>query len=78
MTYVGGVVWMSIQSIISVYLATTSKKGEWKRRIAFLRCLISIGCTSLVVVGVVSALSSAMHSNTGKKKRHEISANYIV
>jgi len=68
LTFIGGSLWMFIHSIISLLLSIHTKKGQWRRRTAFLRLGITILCIVLVVIGLILAVTAAMHSegDTGK------------
>jgi len=63
LTYVGGIFWMGAHTILSIILSMGTKKGQWRRRTAFLRILITIATFVLIILGVASGLYSAMHSD---------------
>lgn len=66
LTFIGGIVWMSGQTLISLGLAIGTEKGQWKRRTAGLRLLITLLSFVFVVTGIVTALFSAMQTDNGK------------
>lgn len=68
LTFIGGAVWMAGQTLLSWFVALNTPKGHWKRRLAVIRMTISISTLVLIILGITSALSSAMHSDavTGK------------
>ena len=55
-----------IWSFLSLLLSIHTKKGQWRRRTAFLRLGITILCIVLVVIGLILAVTAAMHSEGGK------------
>jgi len=63
LTYIGGIVWMFLHTIISIILSLGTKKGQWRRRTAFLRLVISLLTATLIATGIGTGLSSAMHSD---------------
>ena len=67
LTYIGGVIWMLIHTIISIFLSLGTKKGQWRRRTAFLRLVIALLTLSLICTGIGAGVSSAMQSDEGKK-----------
>lgn len=70
MTYIGGIVWMIIHTIISIILSLGTKKGQWRRRTAFLRLVIALLTLTLIATGIGAGVSSAMQSDedTGTMK----------
>ena len=66
LTYMGGNIYMFIQTIISIVLSLGTKKGQWRRRTAFLRLVISILTATLIAAGIGTGISSATHSDEGK------------
>jgi len=63
LTYMGGNIYMFIQTIISIVLSLGTKKGQWRRRTAFLRLVISILTATLIAAGIGTGISSATHSD---------------
>ena len=59
---------MGAHTILSIILSMGTKKGQWRRRTAFLRILITIATFVLIILGVASGLYSAMHSDEGSGK----------
>ena len=64
----GGNIYMFIQTIISIVLSLGTKKGQWRRRTAFLRLVISILTATLIAAGIGTGISSATHSDEGKQQ----------
>jgi len=60
LTFLGGLVWMSIQAVISIFLSLGTKKGQWRRRLAFFRCIIVMTSIIIIFSGIATGLSSAV------------------
>ena len=76
LTYMGGNIYMFIQTIISIVLSLGTKKGQWRRRTAFLRLVISILTATLIAAGIGTGISSATHSDEGKQQPRKTLYSY--
>jgi len=63
LTYIGGVLWMLNHTIISIFFSIGTKKGQWRRRTAFLRLVIALLTLTLICTGIGAGVSSAMQSD---------------
>lgn len=63
LTFVGGIIWMFLQSVISIIMCKGTQKGHWKRRTAVLRLIISLLSLICLLLGISSALGSAFQSD---------------
>lgn len=66
LTFILGNLWMVMHSIFSIVLSLGTKKGLWRRRTAFVRLVITILSTIMLVAGIASAVVAATHADEGK------------
>ena len=66
LTFILGNLWMMMHSIISIILSLGTKKWFWRRRTAFVRLVITILSTIMVVAGIASAVVAATHADEGE------------
>jgi len=77
LTFILGNLWMVMHSIISIFLSIGTKKGLWRRRTAFVRLVITILSTIMVVAGIASAVVAATHADeaTGTLEWNDSASN---